>query len=75
MNSLDLAQILKRMDIRNDSYDLRGGLPNEAMCLNKNGQAWEVYYSERGQKSNLQSFNSEDVACKYLLGTLVSMFY
>jgi hypothetical protein len=48
------------------TYSLDGGLPNEAFCLNKVLLSkWEVYYSERGNKSCLKYFSTEDEACDY----------
>jgi hypothetical protein len=47
-------------------YSLDGGLPSEAYCINKVEGGWEVYYSERGLKSQLVKFDTEDKACLYL---------
>jgi hypothetical protein len=34
--------------------------PNEAYCIRLNGEKkWEVYYPERGQKSNLKEFEKK----------------
>jgi hypothetical protein len=44
-------------------YSLDGGLPNEAYCLVEEKRFWEVYYSERGVKSNLRRFETEEQAC------------
>ena len=49
---------------------LNGGLPNEAYTIGKTTRGWEVYYSERGQKSNLKIFASESEACKYFWDTI-----
>ena len=62
----ELKKLLVQNNVKTDSYSLDGGLPNEAFCLNKFSGVWEVYYSERGCKSGLKEFNSEDEACKYL---------
>ncbi len=48
MTKLDLVNKLKEKNIPIDSYSLEGGLPNEAYCLNREKNVWEVYYSERG---------------------------
>ena len=49
-----------------NAYSLSGGLPNEQYVLGEeaNGQ-WEVYYSERGQKTGLKVYDSESNACNY----------
>jgi len=42
--------------------------PNEAYCIRQTKtEKWEVYYSEKGQKSGLVTFNSETEACEYLM--------
>lgn len=71
MTKIELQKRLQEEHIRNDAYCLDGGLPNEAFCLNKNGKQWEVYYSERGGKSGLKIFNSEEEACSYFYNLLV----
>lgn len=53
-----------------DMYSLNGGLPSEAYCINKIEGYWEVYYSERGQKSSLKVFQTESEACEYFLNIL-----
>jgi hypothetical protein len=73
MTKSELKQQLIKENIRTDSYCLDGGLPNESFCLNNNGKAWEVYYSERGQKTGLKTFHSEDEACNYFYNSLKNM--
>ena len=58
---------LDKMNIPKDSYSLRGGLPNEAFCITEEQGKWETYYSERGNRSALRIFNSEEEACSYFL--------
>ena len=67
----ELKKKLDKLNIQQDLYSLMiGGFPNEAYCLIKNENGWEVYYSERGQKSDIQQFASESEACEYLLEEL-----
>ncbi len=66
----DLEKILTIKNVPKDSYSLTGGLPNEEYCIGYTGQNWEVYYSERGLKTGLKSFNSENEACVYFLEQL-----
>ena len=73
MKKNDLKKILINNNIPKDVYSLEGGLPNEAYCLNTDGDKWEVYYSERGQKSGLKLFKTEDEACDYIYKSLVQM--
>ena len=71
MTKNDLENKLRDKGVRVDSYSLHGGFPNEAYCLNATKVGWEVYYSERGGKSGLKTFNSESEACQYLYRLLV----
>lgn len=66
MTKYELKNLLFKEDVKPDSYSLEGDTPNEAYCLNRHGNIWEVYYSERGNKTGLKEFNSEDAACKHL---------
>jgi hypothetical protein len=67
----ELKKRLDQIGVSDDLYSLLiGGFPNEAYCLIKNEDGWEVYYSERGQKSDVQQFENESEACEYLLEEL-----
>lgn len=59
MTSKNLKKILIEKCIPKRAYFLRGGLPSECYCLNKTKGVWEVYYSERGNKSSLKTFDRE----------------
>jgi hypothetical protein len=73
MKKEELQQSLINANVPKDLYNLNGGLPNEAFCLNKEGEIWEVYYSERGVKSQLKQFHSEDEACNYFYQTILEV--
>ena len=57
-----------------DLYSLNGGLPNEKFCIEKIEEKWQTYYSERGLKSKIKIFNSEEDACKYFYELLSKTF-
>ncbi len=65
MTKNDFRKELVKKNIPADFYSLDGGLPNEAHCLNQIVNGWEVYYSERGQKTGLKIFKTEVEACDY----------
>lgn len=67
MNISSLREILRLNNVPSDLYSLEGGLPSETYCINSSVNGWEVYYSERGQKSHCAKFNNESDACEYLL--------
>ena len=64
MDKNELCRLLISTNVPVDLYSLNGGLPNEAFCLNKENHYWEVYYSERGIKSESRQFKLENEACE-----------
>lgn len=71
MNIKELELRLISEKIRSDVYSLNGGLPNEAYCITQSNGVWEVYYSERGNKSGLRIFQKEEEACQYFYDSLI----
>ena len=73
MKLKDLKTKLEKSGVASHWYSLSGGLPNEAFCINHISQNnWEVYYSERGQKSALGIFEDEYYACLYFWNLIMS---
>jgi hypothetical protein len=72
MNREELLGILRSEGIRDDSYSLDGGLRDDTLTLDRVGEKWIVYYSERGKRWDERSFTDEDSACRYLLRLLRS---
>lgn len=70
LNKVELQNQLLSENIRSDVYSLNGGLPNEAFCLAEGNGQWEVYYSERGNKTGLKVFMKEEEACLYFYNQL-----
>jgi hypothetical protein len=72
MNREQLNVQLATLRIDPSAYCLSGGLPNECLVLNQtqNGK-WEVYYSERGEKSGLRVFDSEENAVQHFLDVIL----
>jgi hypothetical protein len=67
MNTKEVERKLKAENVPGDCYSImKGGLPNEAYCLNAENGAWVVYYSERGNRSGLTVFRTESEACTCL---------
>lgn len=71
MNREALRELARREHIRDDSYSFDGGLPSECLVLDVTEGGWIVYYSERGLKSGLVHFDTEDEACSYMLDSLL----
>ncbi len=66
MKKYDLKKILEEEGVSKSLYCLDGGLPNEKLCLDYEGNKWVVYYSERGGRTGLECFINEDDACCYI---------
>ena len=67
MTIVELSKRMEEAKIPLSIYSLNGGLASEKHCISKqNGNhTWEVYYSERGSKSSLKIFITEEEACEY----------
>jgi len=58
----------------NDNYISIGddGKIYDIYCLKQNGEIWETYYTERGDKNQLRTFDNEADACAHFLEWLHS---
>lgn len=74
MNIETLSNELIKLEIPVDAYSLTGGLPNESFCIGFAHNMWEVYYSERGGKTDLKKFEKESEACEYFLSIIKQQF-
>ena len=72
MNLTFLTQRLADMGIREDFYSLSGGREDDTFCIVQTQNGWEVYYSERGERSNLKFFTEEEEACDYFFRLITS---
>jgi hypothetical protein len=66
MTKNELQNLLIKERIPENYYSLEGGIPNDRMVLSKTKRGWEVYYSERGSRSEIKEFISEKEACEYI---------
>ena len=67
MTIQELERKLNNERVPKNMYSLLiGGFPNEAFCLVKQDDIWEVYYSEHGKKRGIKQFYTESEACEYL---------
>lgn len=74
MNINQLRAELSKLEISKNAYQLKGGLPNEVFCIGMENNTWEVYYSERGNKTNRKVFDSEESACEYFFKLMKNIF-
>lgn len=64
MKKEELQRALEAEGIRPNIYCLAGPIRDEQYVLiNVEDGSWEVYYSERGNKNELERFRTEEEAC------------
>jgi hypothetical protein len=61
----DVREVVRAAQVPPDTYSLDGER-HEALCLLAIGQTWYVFLSERGQRHEERSFESEDAVCDVL---------
>jgi len=72
MNREELHAELRKRGIRERSYSLDGGSPDERYVLERSNGGWTVFYSERGNRNEERWFASEAEACAELLGEILA---
>jgi hypothetical protein len=67
-----LAELLGSEGYPPDSYGIgrRGKYRDQAFILDRWSKRWVVYYTERGEKTHIRKYGSEDAACRDLLARL-----
>ncbi|MBT3201246.1 MAG: hypothetical protein HN350_15205 [Phycisphaerales bacterium] len=72
MNLKELQVKLVSSNLPADTYCLTGGLPNEAYCIEQGADGnWRTYYSERGLRTGLKTFGTEEDACDYFFSMVM----
>ena len=67
MDKKEFIKIMKKMHVPIAWYIIEGkGRDDERFCLVKDGEKWNVYYSERGCKTTNKYFDSESDALEYM---------
>ena len=68
MNSSDLLKELQKIGIPSRWFNIgdKGNTDNKTVLSLIDNQ-WAVFYSQRGDKFELKTFDSEDAACKEML--------
>lgn len=70
MNLTELANLLPAIGIASEMVTL-GGHADYSWCIEQASDgSWEVYWSERGNKTSLIRLQTETDACHQLLGRL-----
>lgn len=64
---MDRKEFLKKVRAPKHMYNIDGiGRDDERFCMVKEGEKWNVYYSERGCKTTDKYFDSESEALAYI---------
>jgi hypothetical protein len=72
MNKNELRLALINAGVNPRLYSLDGAEKDECLILEQEPLGkWTVYYSERGDKSSVRHFDSENEACEYILAVLL----
>lgn len=67
MNRTDLRDKLNSLRVKPELYSLEGELLPDRIILYNSYNTWEVFYlGERGERSDMKLFSSEDEACEYI---------
>ena len=73
MNIAELQDILVRHTVPPHYYVFGGLGQGECYGIEHTSGGWLIYYSERGQKTPLDSFSNEDQACRKFLTYVAEM--
>lgn len=66
MNLAELKSILENKCVPQEFYSLTGGLPADAFCIEQLADGkWRTYYGERGLRSHINDFETEEAACDF----------
>jgi hypothetical protein len=71
VNRQRLRELAAAEYVRSDAYSFDGGLPSERYVIAIVEGGWAVYYSERGERTGLRIFETEDDACSHLFDLLL----
>lgn len=64
----DTAALLRKRGTPQEAFHLYGAHVNDAFILDHRAGGWVVFYSERGNESNVRRHPTEEAACRDLLG-------
>jgi hypothetical protein len=68
----DVKEIVEQAQIDPTYYSFDSER-HESLCLLPFGKSWKVFLSERGQRYEERTFESEDEACTYFLKRLFQL--
>ncbi|HVK23075.1 MAG TPA: hypothetical protein VM677_17080 [Actinokineospora sp.] len=69
MNAESIVELLAVVGVPAEVVTV-GGEADNTWCLVREGDGWEVFWREQGNRYDWARFSSEAVACHYLFGRL-----
>lgn len=70
----ELIRTLKELDIPENAFHFDGPGAGECYCIEANQNGWVIYYSERGQRTIISTYASENEANEKFLQKLKVIF-
>ena len=67
MDISDIAKQISMLNIPPDAFSIGDPIQDECLCIREKNETWEVFYHERGIKTELRVFKEEDDACENFL--------
>ena len=64
MKYKELKKVVSKMYIPSNCHNLNGGTPSDTYCLERHKKQWMIYYSERGNRNDIEYYDSEEQACE-----------
>jgi hypothetical protein len=58
-----LVSLLDSAGIDQRDYRILRDWPDDGLHLVRDGDQWEIHFHERGERFDIQTFDSEDAAC------------
>lgn len=71
MNRDKVREVARAEGIRPDAYSLDGGDHEDRYVLAIETGGWSVYFVERGERTDVTHFETEEEACDHLLSLLL----
>jgi hypothetical protein len=67
MSISDIAKKISILNMPPDAFPIGDPIQDKSLCIREKNGSWEVFYHERGIKTELCAFKEEDVACENFL--------
>ncbi|HKN02852.1 MAG TPA: hypothetical protein VJY31_02785 [Buttiauxella sp.] len=72
LTKIELINMLHKNNIPEYCYSIDNE-KNESLCLLQENGKWIIFYSERGERSDPEYYDSEEVACTNFFKEVIDM--